>query len=457
MKKYVLNILVVGFIAVFHAQAQENKETNDGQKLEKLSYLFTRGEIGGHIRNFFMATRNQGELKDYYTDAIGGAIAFKTMPYKGFEAGVKGLFTYTGFSADLNEPDETTGRIAEWEHQLYDITDMENLNDLDRLEHLYISYHFKLGYFTYGKMEIEDTPLLNQSDGRMKPFAFKGVWLHLEDGGHDLELSWIDKVSPRSTTEWYDFNEALGIMNNGYQPDGTHARYYERTESRGIALLDYTYRRKGWKMRYNHWYLHRVFHTGMINAEYNVSGWRFGGQYALQVPDGSLEELSYEERYMQPEETGQVMSALSEFRVSGWLFKAAYSRAFSSGRFLFPRELGRDQFYTSIQRSRLEGFGDSHVYTLQAGWNFNTRDMFLLTQFTGVHGPEVGNFEFNKYNIDAYHLLNTKLTWRLRDYLDGLRLEFLYVHKWNMNNDEPEVVFNQSNFDQFNVIINYDF
>ncbi|THD67523.1 hypothetical protein E7Z59_07625 [Robertkochia marina] len=437
--------------------AQEPHNRGEEHRVEKLSDLFTHGEIEGHIRNYFMNTRNQGELKDYYTNALGGAIAFKTLPYKGLEAGVKGIFTYRTFSADLNEPDEITGGVSKWEHELYDATDFENFNDLDRLEELYLKYNFRQGYFTYGKMEIRDTPLLNESDGRMKPFAFKGVWLHLENRIHRFEVSWIDRVSPRSTVEWYDFNEALGLAFNGYQPNGVPAHYYEKTESKGIALMEYYYRAKGWRLRYNHYYLHRMFNIGMANVEYNLPGWRFGVQYALQVPDGFQEELPYEERYMQPDETGQVISILSEFRRSGWLFNAAYSRAFSTGRFLFPRELGRDHFYTSVQRSRLEGFGNSHVYTLQGGYNFNTRELFLLTQFTGVHGPEVGDLRYNKYNLDSYHLLNTKLIWNLSDFFEGLRLELFYVRRWNMHNDDPQVVFNLSNFDQFNLIINYYF
>lgn len=457
MKRSELLFILFGLMSLFQIHAQEHQDHDTSGEPEKLSHLITKGKIEGHIRNYFMSTWNQGELKDYYTDAFGGAIAFKTRTYKGFEAGVKGIFTYKAFSADLDEPDELTGVAAKWEYQLYDITDPDNFNDLDRLEELYLKYQFREGYITYGKLEIEDTPLLNESDGRMKPFAFKGVWLHLENRRHKVNLSWLDRVSPRSTVEWYDFNEALGLVNNGIQPDGEPAHYHHKTSSRGIALMEYTFHRKRLKLQYDHWYLHRVFNTSMLQLEYHPDSWRFGLQYAYQVPDNYQEELSYEERYMQPDENGQVLSALAEYRNSGWLLKASYSRAFASGRFLFPRELGRDHFYTSIQRSRLDGFGDSNIYTLQGGWNFNKRGVFLLTQFTGVYGPEIDNFKFNKYNLDAYHLWNTKFTWHLHDFLEGMSFELLYVRKWNMNNSEPEVVYNLSNLDQLNFIVNYEF
>ncbi len=84
-----------------------------------------------------MTTLNQDDLKDYYTNAIGGTISFKTKRYKGFELGVKGIFTYRGFASGLNESDGITGRVAKWEHKLYDVNDFNNFNDLDRLEKLY--------------------------------------------------------------------------------------------------------------------------------------------------------------------------------------------------------------------------------------------------------------------------------------------------------------------------------
>ena len=41
------------------------------------------------------------------------------------------------------------------------------LKILDRLEEIYIRYNFTGGNISYGKLEIEDTPLVNRSDGRV--------------------------------------------------------------------------------------------------------------------------------------------------------------------------------------------------------------------------------------------------------------------------------------------------
>ncbi len=447
-----LFLFVISFPKDIVAQEHEDEEVHT------LRDLFTKGEIEGHIRNYFMSTINDGDLTDFYTNAIGGAMMFKSKEFMGFEGGAKGIFTYKTFSSDLNTPDETTGRISKWEHELYDITDIDNFNDLDRLEELYIKYNFEKGYVTYGKLAIEETPLLNESDGRMKPFAFKGLWLNYNLKNHVFNLSWLDKVSPRSTVEWYDFNEAIGLVNNGFQPNGETAHYHDKTESDGIANFQYETSIKAFDFRANHYYLHHVSHTSLLELDYHTNNWFFGLQYAYQIPDNFQEELAYEERYMQPDENGQVFSCKLKYEEQDqWNFSLAYTKAFDSGRFLFPKELGRDHFFTSLSRSRLDGLGDADVLALSGAYQFNPNGLGLRLEFTQVFGPEVGDFQYNKYNIDEYFQINTRLHYELHGFFEGLNFDLLYVYKENLNNTSAEVIFNRSNYHQLNFVTNYNF
>lgn len=444
-------------IFLFWALASLAQHGKDRDEVTSLKEVFTQGEIEGHIRNYFMSTLNDGLLKDYYTDAIGGSIAFKTKEYKGFELGVKGIFTFEAFTSNLNEPDPTTGLVSKWEHELYDINDYNNQNDLDRLEELYLKYSFDSGYITYGKLAIEETPLLNESDGRMKPFAFRGFWLQLHKRNHVLNLSWLDRISPRSTVEWYNFNEAIGLVDTGFQPNGTPSHYHDKTESKGIATLQYETKFNRFDFRANHYYLHHIFNTSLIELDYNKGNWFFGLQYALQFSNGFQKRLDYAERYMQPNENGQVLSAKLAFHSGDWKFGAAYTRAFDTGRFLFPKELGRDHFFTSISRSRLEGLGDVHVFTLYGDYTLNLEGLTLGVELTKLSGPQINDFEFNKYNIDEYYQINTKMHYELHGFLEGLQFDVLYVFKKNLNNSDPIHIFNQSNFHQINFVTNYVF
>ncbi|MGN7516022.1 MAG: hypothetical protein ACTHOM_16715 [Allomuricauda sp.] len=426
-------------------------------KAESLKEIFANGEVEGHIRNYFMSTINEGSLKDYYTDAIGGSISFKTMEYKGFELGVKGIFTFEAFTSNLNDPDPTTGKVSKWEHELYDINDYNNQNDLDRLEELYVKYNFDSGYFTYGKLAIEETPLLNETDGRMKPFAFKGFWFQLHRKKHIFNISWLDRISPRGTVEWYSFNEAIGLSNNGFQPDGTLSDYRDKTASKGIASLQYETQLDQFGFRANHYYINHISNTSLIELDYKKGDWTLGLQYALQFSDSFQKSLDYAERYIQPGENGQVLSGQLAYDPQHWHFGVAYTRAFDTGRLLFPKELGRDNFFTSLSRSRLEGLGDVNVFTLYTDYDFDIDGLNLGLEVTEVFGPGINEFEFNKYNIDEYYQINTRLHYELQGFFEGLNFDVLYVYKRNLNNSDPVNVFNQSNLHQINFVTNYIF
>ncbi len=445
-------------LAVLSAQQEHTAIPDHNQELESLSHLFTRGSLTGHIRSFFMTTLNEGDLKDYYAQAVGGAIRFETAEFHGFHAGVAGIFTYKTFSSDLQEPDPTTGEISKWEYELFDILDPDNFNDLDRLEELYIQYRFNSGTLSYGKLDIEDTPLLNRSDGRMKPFAFKGTWLDLRLGERTgFTAAWLDRISPRSTVEWFDFNEGIGLTNNGFQPDGTEADYHARQESQGVAFVGLGQDMDDWRLQAYHWYIHHLNHTSWLELAYQKPNWNWGLQYSLQIPDGFQKELPYAQRFVQPGENGQVLSSRFSWTPGDWALRAAYTHAFSSGRYLFPRELGRDHFYTSIPRSRLEGFGDADVVTLKGEYRERLPGLSGCLTITHIWGPQTNSFVFNKYDLDAYWQVNTGVHYRFDGFFEGLRVDLLYIYRENLNNSQPEVIFNRSNFNQLNLVANFEF
>ena len=436
----------------------ESERQGSHAQITRAKDLFTKGSIAGHLRNYFMSTLNQGDLTDYYADAIGGAMRYESPEFHGFHFGAAGIFTYKAFSSDLNAPDPTTGEVARWEHELFDILDTDNFQDLDRLEELYLQYSFAKGYVTYGKLEIEDTPLMNRTDNRMKPFAFKGVWFHLQvKEQHALFLSWIDRISPRSTVEWFDFNEGIGLADNGFQPDGSEAEYRENQESKGVALLGFEGAQHNWRLKVYQWYIHHLNQTSWLELGYTQKNWDIGLQYSLQFPLSYQRELPYEQRYMQPDERGQVLSGQVRYRSGDWTLRGAFSQAFSSGRFLFPRELGRDQFYTSIQRSRLEGFGDTQVLTLAGEYTLAPERLSAGLEWTRLWGPETGTYTFNKYDLDAYWQVNASLHYSFSNFMDGLSIDFLYVYKENSNDTRPETIFNRSNYHQFNLITHFVF
>lgn len=117
--------MLVSLVLSLNLKAQHTEFLKDEQP--QLRDMFDNAAFHGHIRNFYMNTINRGDLKDYYTNATGGALGFTTGNFKGFEIGVKGIFTYKTFGSDLGVEDAVTGKNAKWEYELYDVLNKEIL------------------------------------------------------------------------------------------------------------------------------------------------------------------------------------------------------------------------------------------------------------------------------------------------------------------------------------------
>ena len=429
-----------------------NAQINEQPEEESfhLQDIFHNAALSGHIRNFYMNTINSGDLKDYYSNATGATVGLTTGNYYGFQLGVKGSFTYKSFGSDLGREDPVTGKYAKWEYELYNILDKGNFRNLNRLEELFIRYKFGNSYIGYGKFETEFTPLLNKSDGRMKPFAHSGAWVHLNfNSAHQVNIGWLDGVSPRATTQWFAMDEV--------QPNGEKADYHNFYSSSGIGIINYNFRNEHFQLNFYDYYHDKIMNTIWAEVAYKLTDFSFGIQYVYQNPFSYSEDLAYINRYVQPGENGQVLSSQLGWEQAGLKLAFAYTHAFDSGRFLFPKELGRDRFYTSISRSRLEGMGNVDVFVLKTEY-WLPRDNFKIgVEMQQVRGVKIGNFEFNKYNIDESFQLNSHLSYQARDFFEGLSFDILWVYRKNQNHTDAESIFNRSNFNQLNFVTNFSF
>jgi len=448
-----LMVMLVVFSLSQSTMAQENHIKDTAENKSLVSYL-KEGEISGHIRNYFLMTENHNG-NDYYANAIGGVLSYETKSYKGFQLGVSGIFTYKLFSSDLNKPYNQTNKSSRWEQELFDVNHKDNFIDLDRLEELYIKYHWKNSYITYGKIPIEYTPLLNKSDGRMKPFSFQGAWLHHKNEKFQADVAWIHRVSPRSMTEWFSMDEVIGLTDNGYLLNGEKADYKETTHSQELAIVHLGKKIKNLNANFWNFHLDKFINTSWLQLEYSKNNWQVGVIYSYQIPDAYQKTLAYENRYAQSNENGQVVSFLLKYSKGHSQIKAAYSKAFETGRYLFPKELGRDQFYTSMPRSRIEGLGGVDIFAV--GYQYNWKHLFLNIDATTTQGTVIDDYVLNKYNIDDYYQINTRLHYECSNFLKGLHVELLYVWKQNKNEHNTQLVAQRSDYNQINLITNFNF
>lgn len=467
------------FIAALHANLLVGQQTkpevpttlsqNGPEKeLQKkhatnLLEAFEHGHFHGNFRTFFLATDNTDALSDYHALAAGGGLHFNTAPWHGFSFGIGGLFNYNLTSSDLNAKDSLTGALNRYEIGLFDVENPENKTDLDRIEELWLRYQWKKSRVTVGQQAIQ-TPFVNYQDGRMRPTAESGIWAEWNEFKNTkMEGGWIWKISPRSTVDWYNIGESIGLYPKGLNPDGTGSGYPENLESMGIGILGIT-RQFGKNTKIQCWdhYIENIFNTFFVQADYTypikqrhkmLLGLQYTHQDALAHGGNTDASKSYFQRGGQ----SNVISAQTGWQYGNWQALAAYTYITGDGRFLSPREWGREPFFTFMARERVEGSGDSHSITGRVNWQTDNKKLRIEAIYGRFYLPDVKQYAINKYAFPAFQQFNFDVRYTFGGMLEGLRAQFLFVWKGRLGNvyDNYRFVINKVDMSQYNLIFNY--
>jgi hypothetical protein len=305
---------------------------------------FKMGHVSGLFRsNFIQTTRPESS---YFSGAlaVGGRLYYHSAYWHGLQIGIGGIFTYNILSSEL-EPSAQDRYTPKWERQLFDLEDPGNSNDLDRLEELFIKYRFKDSYIRLGKMLL-NTPLVNPQDSRMKPSAFQGVWLDWNEG-HRFEINggFFNKVSPRSTTEWINLSESIGLYDHLMNHDSLH----QEVDTRGLAILGGHYIPND-QISFHSWqyYIDRISFTTFNQVELNKFDFKLGLQYLYQE--------NFEQDHTTIEnKNAHLMSGQIKWNKKILQISYNQTRSLSDNPLIFPAEWGAEPFYTFISRHRIEG------------------------------------------------------------------------------------------------------
>ncbi|HCP92618.1 MAG TPA: hypothetical protein DIU05_01090 [Bacteroidetes bacterium] len=205
-----------------------------------LQSFFRNGKFYGHGRYYFMATDNDRKLKDFYANAFGIGIGYKSAAIKGFQFGLSGYFIYNLYSSDFTQTDATTKVGSRYEIGQFDMLNPTNHHDMDRLEDLYLKYSHKKSTVKFGKQHIK-TPFINPQDGRMRPTLVEGLlfdWNPIQK--IKVEGGWLFGVSPRSTVGWYGIGQSMSIFGTGVNPNGKPSGYAGNVNSNAVYFAGVT-------------------------------------------------------------------------------------------------------------------------------------------------------------------------------------------------------------------------
>lgn len=425
-----------------------------------LLFAFKHGKVHGNLRYFFMATENEGRLTDAYANAAGGGLFYETGSYKGFQMGVGGYFIYNVGSSDMTKIDPYTNTVSRYETALFDLKNLANKHDLDRLEELYLKYNWGKSHITVGKQLI-NTPFINLQDGRMRPTEVGGIYGEIFPGKENkLEGGYLYEISPRGTVDWYGIGESIGIYSNGVNVDGTKGNYAQHIESKGIALLGYTHALpKGNTFKAWNILVDNVFNTSQVQWDTKQGNWVAGFQYTEQhaINDGGNEDPS--KTYFDPSQMSRVFSTKIGWENSHWKTSINYTRITGEGRYLMPREWGRDPFFTFMPRERNEGLGDVHAMVVKLSYSTPSLPIKASMSYGMFQLPDVKNTALNKYGLPSYNQLNVDLNYEFEGFLEGLEIQALYVHKSNQGEtyQNEKYIINKVNMSNYNLILNFHF
>lgn len=442
-----------------------NKQCVENDSL--CNVLHTLGTFEGHLRTFFMSTANQEEYPDYFALGMGGGLGYYSPIIKNFQVGMSGFIIYNMTSSHLGPEPPFANR---YEIGLFDVSDPDNHDDLDRLEDLYLRYYISEknhSYVQVGKFHLK-TPLINLQDGRMRPNLQEGVWTELNEWGKlKLKAGWLWKTSPRSTIHWFDMGESIGVYPMGKAINGNKASYAGLVQTPGVAILSAGYApSKQTNVQVWNYYVPELFNMMVPKIEWKkkIGGvqWSAGFQYFWQH---SLynDTLSVEKQYigenMKSHSFSGRISRTNGKSGSDWSLN--YTRITKHGRFLFPREWGVESFYTFMHRERIEGAGDVHAVMTQNTLYLDKSKQLSLLATAGVTWmPSVSNAGLNKYAMSSYYQTNLRVRYAFSGFWKGLQADLLYVYKGAMDSKleiTPATHHNKMNMHHVSCVLDYYF
>lgn len=458
-----IHLLIITLGCIFPMLMQGQDIRHEYVPLDTTQGFFESGHFHFHSRTYVMGTYNEGAVSDFGAWAAGAGLGYVSPEWKGLSFGFSGFFIFKLWDENLAITDPISGGTNRYELALFDMENPENSTDLDRLEELFVRYRLGKWDLIAGRQDIE-TPFLNSQDNRMRPNIFSGLWTEWNDDDFRIEAGWLNSVTPRGTVDWFSMEESLGVYSFGQNVDGSASQYKGNVSTKGIFILGGEWENPRWEAQSYHYYAENIFHLSYADAIYShplkkETSLFFGLQsfYQQEVQEGGNPDPSM--AFIQDgEQTWGLGSTLGyKTQHHHWSYNALYID--DSGRFLFPREWGREQFWASLPRDRFEGAGNVFAQSLKWEGHFFQEQFRPILGVGYVRHPEPTVALLNKYAMPSFYHLVTRLDYDFPFPFDGLTLSGLLVYKGDAGDSPatPDIAINRVDMWHYSVIADYRF
>lgn len=418
-------------LAVAQHSDQDPPHADTLRRGAALHEVIRKGTVEGRFRLFLMGTVNDGAPADAHAQAFGGSLGFASQRWKGLQFRMSGGYTFDLWSADLTAKDPVTGQPNRYELGLFDVTAPRANNQVAYVQLFQLNYRSRneRTTVTVGRQELA-TPFINAQDGRMHPTLAEGGWLVHRTARVRFDAGFLYALSPRSTAGWYAAEKSIGLYPVGVDVQGRPSRYAGNISSPGIGLVGAQWSAPG-KVTVTGWEMltANVSNTAMLQVERGGRDdrWMAGAMVIGQQRVGNGGNPADSLAYFQPAGSlvfsGRVRMNLGRFR-----WQANYTRITADGRYLMPREWGREPFYTFLPRERNEGAGDLHATTVNLIWR-TRRNLRIQADAGRYWSPPVGDARSNKYAMPSYYQFGINAQYTFKGDWQGLAVQLLQLVK----------------------------
>ncbi|XOV93963.1 MAG: OprD family outer membrane porin [Bacteroidota bacterium] len=416
-----------------------------------------KGQISGQWRTYYLSTYNDGDLKDFYALATGGKIKYVQSLGKNFKLG-GALYTSINLGVqDLTMADQITGKVSRYEAGLFDVEDLGD-RFIGFPGELFIQFTSPKHELTIGRMKII-SPFINSQDGRMIPTLEQGIWYSFQPEKIKIQFGLFNQIAPRSTSRFMGIGESIGKYPVGRNPDGSVSHYDGNTKSDYVALLNVNFNPfKNLEIEVWEYYIDNVFHstylkpTMKINEKTAISA-EWLHQDKISNGGNAIDSLRYF-----ADRSSNVLGLQFSQKIGDGKLMVSYNHILKGGRFIFPREWGREMLFSFQKRERSEGSANSHALVAYYDRNFGDNEWRGIFSIGHHWKPDVTNPDDNKYAIPNYYHANLDLFW-MPEKLKGLRPELLMTYKIGSGDfpENPNFILNKVDMFQVNFIVNFNF
>ena len=404
---------------------------------------YAQSPFYGKLRYYHMSTDNSARLPDYAANAFGGEMGFKYKFKKYWTAEVAGSIT----SSFLNSSLVPSSR---YEIGLFDQADITNQHFLSRIEKMNLQFAKDKFKLTIGR-QIINTPFINPQDGRMRPTAVGGIYASF----NHWDFAYIYEIAPRGTMGWSSVASSIGYYPVGVNAWGQKSNYSGQLSSRGILLTGLNQQlTKTISLKFSNIFVDQIANTAFIQMEkqYKMGEgkWMMGIQAMKQY---ALGNNLFDEKDHHAASWGLRLG----FENKRWGGSINYNQISSEGKYLMPREWGKDPFFTFMPRERNEGLGGVNALVARSMYQIPNWGLKIHPSIGYFLLPSVDNYALNKYGMPSYTQTNIEFIWDAQKILKGAEIQVLYVNKHNQGDtkENSKYILNKVDMSTWNFIVNY--